>query len=323
MPRALDRSPRVDLQASASALDERVFAALVAVSGRLEADIEDSRSIAHVQWLATHVHLLGAIRSTHRSIRRLMGAGRGDELDLTVDALPLTRIQLERVFLVLLLAENPKRWHTRYRKNAWKVLAEKFFRDRRTVGHLEPYRDYFGPNGQGIAALRAFGREMGVTEDEFQTLRREILEDTEDDPRFKTWFIPDMPNPRKCLGLLSDPTRLRLAELFYPAYDSLSHFSHGGLAGVLGSAILRMPDAQGGAVNREQFWSSAVLETALPMSYVAAAFTATFLAREMADASGIREALLAAWRPCLCDGVPLGMAVWDTWAAEILEADRP
>ena len=323
MAQPLGRQPQIDMQASAAELDERVFAAVAAVMGHLEADIEASQSIAHVQLLATYVHLLGAMKSTHLSIRRLMAAGSDDQLDLSVDALPLTRIQLERAFLALLLAENPRRWHMRYRKNAWKVLAEKFFRDRRTVGHLPAYSEYFGPNGQGITTLRAFGHEMDVSEDEFQTLRSKVLGDEEDDPRWKKWFIPDMPNPRKSLYELSDPTWRGLAELLYPSYDSLSHFSHGGLAGVLGSAILRTPEQQREPVDRERFWSSAVLETALPMSYVAIAFTATLMAREMLDGPGPREALLGAWRPYLCDGIPLGIAVWDAWAGEVLVDARP
>ena len=311
------------MEASAAELDERVFAAVTAVTGRLEADIEASQSIAHVQLLATFVHLLGAMKSTHLSIRRLVSAGSDDQLDLSVDALPLTRIQLERTFLALLLAQNPKRWHKRYRKNAWKALAEKFFRDRRTVGHLPGYGEYFGPSGQGITTLRAFGHEMDVSEDEFQTLRSKVLGDEENDPRWKKWFIPDMPNPRKSLYELSDPTWRHLAELLYPSYDSLSHFSHGGLAGVLGSAILRTPDQQGDAINREQFWFSAVLETALPMSYVATALAATLMAREMLDAPGLRQALLGAWQPYLCDGIPLGIAVWDAWAGQMLGDGQP
>ena len=306
------------MQASAAELDDRVFAAVSAVTDALGAAIESSHSIAEIHLLATHVHLLGAMKSTHRSIRCLMSHQGDDDLDLTVDALPLARVQLERAFLALLLAEKPKRWHTRYRKNAWKALAEKFFRDRCTVGHLEPYRDYFSSNGPGIAALRAFAREMDVSEDEFQTLRSDMLADQEADPRWKRRFIPDMPNPRKSLPELSDPTRRQLAELLYPAYDSLSHFSHGGLAGVLGSAILRTPDVAGIEVNREQFWTSAVLETALPMSYVAVALVATFVHHEMLDAPEARQALLAAWQPYLCDGVPLGIAVWDAWAGRTL-----
>lgn len=309
------------MQITAAELDQRVFTALAAVTDAVNAAIETSHSIAQVQLLATHAQLLGAMESTHRSIRSLISREDGADLDLTVDALPLARVQLERAFLALLLAENPKRWHARYRKNAWKALAEKFFRDRCMVGHFDGYREYFDPNGDGITTLRAFAREMGVTEDEFQTLRADVLQDDEFDPRWKQWFIPDMPTPRKSLSELADPVRHHLAELLYPAYDSMSHFSHGGLAGVLGAAVLRMPDGSAPQVDREQFWASAVLETALPMSYVAMVFVATLVALDMLEGPAIREALVDAWRPYLCDGMPLGIALWDAWARETLGAD--
>ena len=109
--------------------------------------------------------------------------------------------------------------------------------------------------------------------------------------------------------------------MLYPAYDSLSHFSHGGLAGVLGAAVLRAPDGPGAEVDRERFWASAVLETALPMSYVAIVFTATVIAADWLDVPGVREALVDAWRPYVCDGMPLGIALWDTWACQALGAD--
>ncbi len=93
------------------------------------------------------------------------------------------------------------------------------------------------------------------------------------------------------------------------------------LAGVLGSAVLRVPDGVNAAVDREQFWASAVLETALPMSYVALVLVATLVSRDMLDQPAIRHALIEAWQPYLCDGIPLGIALWDTWARDVLEAD--
>ncbi|GAG50144.1 unnamed protein product, partial [marine sediment metagenome] len=109
-PTPLDRAPHVDLAASMEELDRRVFAAVEAVGGGLSQRVGRSLSMSELHLLTTEVHLLRAMRSTHRSIRDLM-ARREADLDLTVDALPLTRVQLERCFLALLLADNPARWH--------------------------------------------------------------------------------------------------------------------------------------------------------------------------------------------------------------------
>ena len=322
LPEPLDRPPHVELAVSMRELDERTFAAVEAVAVRLAVGVGKSLSMAEMQLLTTKAQLLRAMKSTHRSIRRLV-VEKGEDLELSVDALPLTRLQLERCFLALLLDDNPGRWHSRYRKNAFKALAEKFFRDQHVVGHLEPYREYFGPNGAGIRALRTFSHEMDVSEDELQTLRMQVLNEQEEDPRWRKWFIPDMPTPGRCLSELTDATRKRLATLLYPYYDNLSHFSHGGLMGAMEAAILRpgWPLAGHGDVDKQQFWASGVMETTLPVSYDAIIFAATLFALPFLSEGQLAAPLLEAWQPYLCDGAPLGVALWDGWARDALEDD--
>jgi hypothetical protein len=165
---------------------------------------------------------------------------------------------------------------------------------------------------------------MDVSEDEIQTLRAQVLREPEDDPRWKQWFIADMPTPGRTLAELKRPAHKKLAALLYPYYDSLSHFSHGGLVGVMAAAILRR-DLLGDTLSPEDrrgFWYSGVLATALPLSYVAMLFVATLAASPYLAETPLREALLRAWRPYHSDGSPLGVAVWDTWAAELLGEAR-
>ncbi|MCD6365176.1 MAG: hypothetical protein J7M14_04805 [Planctomycetes bacterium] len=335
----LSRAPRVDLKVGIDQLDRRVFAAVDAVTGALAARLEASLSISQVRLLTTRIDLLEAMKGTHRSVRRLVSRNEDDcDLAPTVDALPLTRVQLERCFLGLLLADNPDRWHGRYRKNAWKAFAEKFFRDREAVGHFDEYADYFAPDGRGILALRAFAHEMDVSEDELQTLRAQVLGDKERDPRWKRWYIADMPTPGKCLTELKSLTWKALARLLYPYYDNLSHFSHSGMVGVMQAAILRktpeqlsaaLAQAPGAdqappaAFDKEQFWSSAVGETTLPRSYASMMFVATLFGREVLDTAAVRRDLLEGWRPYVCDAVPMGMAIWDAWARKTLLAEVP
>jgi hypothetical protein len=315
----LARPPRVDLIASVQELDERIFGAAESLAGAMASRVSTSLSLSEVHLLTTRSQLLRAMMSTHRSIRRLTSAEEG-ELDLTVDALTLTRTQLERCFLALLLEDNPPRWHARYRKNAWKALAEKFFRDQRMLGHHEAYQDYFGSGGEGVRGLRAFAREMDVSEDEFQTLRSQVLQEKEQDPRWEQWFIADMPTPGRCLAELGDPKRKMLAGVLYHHYDNLSHFSHGGMMGVMAAELLRAPNgaAESSGFDRDRFWSSAVGELTLPLSYTAVAFVTTLLARTTRGDEGVRRRIIDAWKPYLCDGVPLGVALWDMWAGAAL-----
>ncbi len=327
-PVRLGRPPQTDLAARVDELDARVFSAAEAVASHIRGRIDASTSLAEMHLLHTQSELLPAMEATHRSVRRLLSAGDG-EMDLSIDCLPLTRMQLERCFLSLLLADHP-RWHTRYRKNAWKAFAEKFFRDRGMLAHLEPYAEYFGSSGPGVRLLRTFAREMDVSEDEIQTLRVQVTGD-EPDPRFKQWFIPDMPTPGRCLKELDGDEHRALAAVLYPFYDNLSHFSHGGLVGLMQAAILRGEaegdDADGVGEERRRFWSTHVLEQTLPASYVSILVVATLFARphlpDPEAGAGLREALLGAWRPYHSDGSPIGVAVWDGWAGAVLDGADP
>ena len=319
-PPPLKRAPRTDLAVHMGELDTAVFAAVEAVAQKLMDSLAGSSSLDQLRLLLTKAHMLLAMKSTHGSIRRLVSRDDAN-LDMAVDAFPLTRVQLERCFLGLLLEDNPDRWNKRYQKNAWKAFAKKYFRDQCSLAHLPPFRDYFGPSGAGIAMLRSFAREMYVWEDELQTLRVQIRSE-QMDPRWNKRYIADMPTPARALGLLSDPTRKALAELLYPYYDSLSHFTHGGMVGVMQAALLRERDDadESAKAGRERFWYTNIMEGTLPASYVAQLFLATLFSLGFPDDAQLRERLVAAWTPYHCDGSPLGIGVWDAWAGEALGA---
>jgi hypothetical protein len=326
-PPPLHRPPRTDLEVHVRDLDEQILPALTHVTDGLFERIEQASSLDAIGLLLTKAHLLLAMRSTHRSIRILVSA-QPEALDLSVDALPLTRVQLERSFLALLIEDNPDRWYKRYRKNAWKAFAAKFFRDRAALGHFEQFKDHFGPSGEGFTALREFAREMYVWEDELQTLRAEILGEPLEDPRWNKRYIADMPTPGKAVRLIEAEDRATLARLLYPYYHSLSHFSHGGLVGAMQAAILR-PDRRvqvSEQFDRESFWNSSVLEMTLPLSYVALLLVATLFARDALatgddQAEQTRQTLLNTWKPYHANGSALGVAVWDHWAAGVLGED--
>ncbi|MFP4355618.1 MAG: hypothetical protein ACLFUJ_10900 [Phycisphaerae bacterium] len=317
-PEPLGRAPQVKLEIRIEELDERTFQAIDAVAGQIQQRIEQATSLDELRLLTTKAHLLLAMKSTHRSIGRLvMGS-----TETAIDALPLTRMQLERCFLALLIEDQPGRWYKRYRKNAWKAFAEKFFRDQHCLGHLEPYDAYFDPNGPGIQTLRAFSREMDVWEDELQTLRI-MIRGEEMDPRWDKRFIADMPTPGKALHVLEVETHRRLARMLYPYYDNLSHFSHGGLAGVMEAAILRNDPVSGeadGQISRDEFFRSSVLEQTLPLSYVSMLFVATLHCAAQPLDQEIHQLLARTWQPYHSDGSPMGIALWDGWAGNALAA---
>ncbi|MBI5726133.1 MAG: hypothetical protein HZA50_19390 [Planctomycetes bacterium] len=321
-PIPLKRPPNTSLQVGMDELDGQMTAALEAVIRRILDQIKVVMSVESIKVLGTRAHMLLAMQSTHRSIRRLVRQDSQD-MDLSVDALPLTRVQLERCFLALLIQDNPDRWHKRYRKNAWKTFAEKFFRDQTALGHLEPFKPHFASDGAGVGLLRAFAREMGVWEDEFQTVRILTTGD-KPDRRWPMRYIAQMPTPGRTIELLEDPGLKRLASVVYPYYDSLSHFSHGGMVGVMSASVLRPESAAFGSdADKQHFFLTSIVEKTLPLSYVSVLITATLFAAGMGADQEVRDVLRHAWQPYHSDGSPMGVAVWDEWAAALLDADWP
>lgn len=316
-PLPLKRAPRTDLTATLAKLDETVFAAVEEVALGLLGQLEGLSSLKQIRLLTTKAHLLRAMRGTHRSIRKLVTM---EDEELSLDALSLLRGQLERCFLALLLADNPNRWHVRYRKNAWKAFAAKYFRDKKALGEFEPYAQYFGIDGAGVKMLREFAHEMDVSEDEFQTLRSHVTCEPLD-PRWKNWIIADMPAVGKIVQELDEPNRKQLAALLHPYYDNLSHFTHGGMVGVMAGAILRGEVAH--TTDKKQFWYSSIIETVLPQSYVAMLLVATLMSEDCGpQTQQIKAKLAEIWQPFHSDGSPLGIAAWDLYARDFLTGNQ-
>ncbi len=317
VPAPLSRPPSTDMAVSMDDLDRTSSLAMDAVASGLTVRMEQSTSIRTIRLLSTKANLLLSMESTHKSIRKLAS----DRQESSVDALSLARMQLERCFLALLFLDNPERWFSRYRKNAWKTFASKYFRDQRSLSKFAPYSDYFGPSGQGIKMLREFAHEMDVSEDEFQTLRAHVLNEKLD-PNWKEWVIADMPVPAKLVQNLEDPGRQAIAKLLHPYYHNLSHFTHGGMVGVMVAAILRGDVSLVSESDSNQFWYSSVIEIMLPQSYVAMLLVATLFAEELIDDQEVVAKLRGAWQPFHSDGSPMGIALWDLYVGPLLDVEK-
>ena len=109
-------------------------------------------------------------------------------MEHSADVLPLARIQLERVFVAMLIAEDAERFLPLYRKNAWKTRATRFLRDKAELGHLDRYRPFYFETGARQLAEHA--QLSGVTTAERDALYARV-EQGEREP--KPLKIPDMP----------------------------------------------------------------------------------------------------------------------------------
>jgi len=306
LPPPLPRCPAVGTEIQRSKADEAAYRAIERVAGKL-LDKCDS----HLRM--TKGHLLRSMKLTHRSMVVLVTKGKQEH---SGDLLPLTRLQVERLFVCMLLTEDPDKYLPRFRKAAWKAHATSFYRDQAELGHLNHCKEYYATQEAEIAE---FGRMMDADDDEIATLAAQ-LKGQQLGSGFSWKEIPVLPNLASVEDVVSDPGLKAVARRFYLAYNELCHYSHGGFLGVMIGGLLggkiKSVDASGADV----FFERQVVERTFPCSYVCMMTAATLFGLDYLDDPDLVATVIAGWSPHLCDAMTLGIVVWDAWAKQALGA---
>jgi hypothetical protein len=83
--------------------------------------------------------LVRAFLGTHRSMRTPFEQ-RGENAGAIADAMSLAREQIEKMFVVALLLEDPDRWTNAYLRDDWRRRYERFLLERSERSGLGPRR---------------------------------------------------------------------------------------------------------------------------------------------------------------------------------------
>ena len=204
--------------------DERFDAPkLDAIVNRCVAAVTDSLKAQTTQFSDTDrghlTQLFFSMKNTHLAIRKLLE--QEDKNPISVSAMPLVRIQLETLFAVVLVIEQPETFPL-YLKDGWKRLYVRhlWFREeskglpRITVGldHVEP-------------SLEAMRMLAGVSDEEKLTIDVEELGVTPP-PGFQAKPIRWFPTPGDVLDRIKDSERKRMLARLLPEYEFLCSFVH-------------------------------------------------------------------------------------------------
>lgn len=293
------------------ALDRLCFEAVESVATQLErGDASAENKLAAA--------FLRATKSTHLSIIQLAAGGRRAHTpELSVDVLPLARVQLERIFVALLLNDDPAKWWPQYRIHCWQAQSLEIIRDSR----LFPMNKEFQAEcGQRLDfALGKYADLVGATPDQRAEIRN-LASSTVTSGRSGRLPVEELPSPGACESTLSKAELKAVARHCYPDYQEMCHYVHGGLGGVLHVGALR-GDFPGTESQREKL-QNMILHVAFPLSHIALVTTATLLAGNLVDDAEVSGQLIKAWSPNICDGTALGMHIWIDWAKTRLRALR-
>ena len=163
--------------------------------------------------------IFDGMRISHQSIQILLSSG---SKPTSVDALALARLQLESLYAICLMVEDPK-WISVYIKDGWKKMYKLFLCQRQEYGDLPRAREKL--EREFLPAIRNLQELCGVKEEEKATIEVEELEIPV--PSGKGVSITSFPTPGRIIKKIHDADRRKMLMRLYAEYDQLSSYVHG------------------------------------------------------------------------------------------------
>jgi hypothetical protein len=263
---------------------------------------------AHISWI------FDSMRFTHVTIRNLLT--QGPRTPACVDALALTRLQLETLYSVCLICQAPN-FADDYVKNFWKDNYVRFLLVREEHKNLPRFDSYINRDGQMV--LAQLQQASGVTDEERATVELEEL-GTSLPSGMKLAKIRRFPQPSGVISGIADPDRKRMLMRLYPEYRRLCAFAHGSPQSTMfktafweRSPLQRViPES-----SRQNVFEKEVGEPAIFYSSFAVVQSVCELATMYPSDIELKRTVIEAWN-LLSDSHLLGRIIWEIRAKAAL-----
>jgi len=170
---------------------------------------------AHLSWI------FDAMRFTHVTIRNLLTEG--PKTPACVDALALARLQLEALYSVCLMVQDPS-FVDIYVKSFWRDAYVRFLLEREERKGLARFDEYI--NQRALPLMEMLRQSSGVTDEEKATVESEEL-GTPLPTGMSEAKIRPFPTPMKVIDKITDANRKKMLMRLYPEYRRLCAFAHG------------------------------------------------------------------------------------------------
>lgn len=186
--------------------------------------------------------MLKQFLGTHKSIRLLM-KNREENPAGMADAMSLAREQIEKVYVVALLLEEPERWTERYLKDEWRKTYERHLLDIDERSGLQRYQDALKERAETLEKERKL---FGISDEEKEVVewRYRNLPDTATPPHLRaaSKTITNFPMPKDVIREVSDPQLGDALGRWQREYGYFSGYSHSGffklMPGMMGNTEL-------------------------------------------------------------------------------------
>ncbi|MGI8909529.1 MAG: DUF5677 domain-containing protein [Rubrobacteraceae bacterium] len=166
--------------------------------------------------------------STHKSIRLLV-SNRGENLARLADAMSLAREQIEKVFVIALLLEDPQAWTRQYFKDDWRRHFERYLLDKDERSNLERHKEFIERHAHD--SIENERKEIGITEEErefvkFKHYNKGIPTPLHLKPAAKT--MEHFPTPAKVIDKVKEAQLADVLRRWHREYSYFSGYSHAG-----------------------------------------------------------------------------------------------
>jgi hypothetical protein len=295
----IDPDRHIDVQAVDSAVN-RCSAAATSALKCPPTGYSELQSV-HISWI------FDSMRFTHVTIRNLLT--QGPRTPACVDALALTRLQLETLYSTCLITQDSS-FADDYVKNFWKDNYVRFLLVREEHKTLPRFDSYINSDGQTV--LAQLQHASGVTDEEKATIEFEEL-GTPLPLGMKLVNIRRFPQPWGVITKIADPDRKRMLMRLYPEYRRLCAFAHGSpQSSMFKTAFWERSPVQRVTPesSRQNVFEKEVVEPAIFYSLLSVVQSACELAVIYPTDVELRRTVIEAWN-LLVDSHLLGRIIWE------------
>jgi hypothetical protein len=252
---------------------------------------------------------------THHTIRHLLKLGTSDPS--SVDALVIGRLQLEALYSVCLMLEDPQYINT-YLKDSWRKTYVRYLLEKEECKNLPRFSDFL--NKSALPLLKALKQFAGVNDDELATVEMEELS-VPLPTRCTVKKIGQFPTPARIIAKVRSSSRKRMLKRLYPEYQLLSSYVHGASTNFHMFKSLFNPRSKYRNIfptgKIELMFQKEVGEAAIYIDYICLVQSCTELVEIYPNDVELRATLSDAWAP-LVEGSLLGRAIWDIRSRTLL-----
>jgi hypothetical protein len=285
---------------------------------RIIASFHKLESTHTLTFLSLIEEILKAFLSTHKTIRLILKEIYND-IDYASDAKSLLREQVEKVFLVSLILDDPDKWMRLYFKDGWRrFYKHSILIEAEETKNLSRFAHW---KNEAEQKLEFYRKISGVTDEE-----KELVVFKFNNPgcapplHLKGVPLPYFPTPGQVKELVSDANTKIFLTRWHHEYEYLCGYSHIGEEKIM---ISSMNKSRLSEAKKKEYIQKEIILPSISISYLSVASTCTeawkFLIKydnDLSKSSDFLNAILDFWEDVSQLGL-IGKLFWNIHAKKV------